>query len=73
MTVKTTPAKSIIIKAPARQKFEPEELTRIIGEVLASINCLACFSGYDISFVNEVQLGIDADLNLVPATVELSA
>jgi hypothetical protein len=41
--------------------------------VLASINCLACFSGYDISFVNEVQLGIDADLNLVPATVELSA
>ena len=45
----------ITVRLPAKE-FSFEESAEILRGVLGRGGCLGCFSGIDISFVNEVEL-----------------
>jgi hypothetical protein len=51
-------SRKIVVRLPAKE-FTFEESAEILQQVLGYGGCLGCFSGWDISFVNEIELVVN--------------
>lgn len=58
----------ITVRLPARQ-FSFDESVEILRDVLGRGGCLGCFSGIDVSFVNEVELIVSEGGEVAPLGV----
>jgi hypothetical protein len=64
-------SRKITVRLPAKQ-FTVEESANILRSVLSWGGCVACFSGLDISFINETELIVSDGGEVAPlgSTIE---
>jgi hypothetical protein len=61
-------SRKIVVRLPAKE-FTFEESAEILRQVLGHGGCLGCFSGVDVSFVNEVELVVSEGGQVAPVGV----
>jgi len=53
------PAHKLVVKLPT-SALNIDQTLRVVQSVLSQVGCAGCFSGWDISFVNETEFIVNA-------------